>query len=74
MRLSDLQNKDIVNMSDGKRVGKIIDVVIDEAGNMLSLIIQRTKLFNMIPNNNESEVKWSQIKKIGEDVILIDLK
>ena len=28
MRLSDLQNKDIVNIEDGKKVGKIIDVPI----------------------------------------------
>ena len=48
MRLSDLQNKDIVNIKEGKRVGKIIDVLIDEQGNMKALIIQRLKLFNLI--------------------------
>ena len=30
MRLSDLQSKDIVNISDGRNVGNIIDVKIDE--------------------------------------------
>ena len=30
MRLSDLQNKDIVNVNDGKNIGSIIDVKIDE--------------------------------------------
>ena len=30
MRLSDLQDKDIVNISDGKKIGSIIDVNIDE--------------------------------------------
>lgn len=73
MRLSDLQSKDIVNIIDGKKVGKIIDVVIDDKGNMLSLVIQRTKMFRILPNGNEVEVKWDQIKKIGEDVILVNL-
>lgn len=73
MRLSDLQSKDIVNIIDGKKVGKIIDVVIDDRGNMLSLVIQRTKMFRILPNGNEVEVKWDQIKKIGEDVILVNL-
>lgn len=44
MRLSDLQDKDIVNVEDGKKIGKIIDVVIDEQGNMKALIVQRTKM------------------------------
>ena len=32
MRLSDLQSKDIVNVIDGKNIGNIIDVKIDEVG------------------------------------------
>lgn len=73
MRLSDLQDKDIVNVEDGKKIGKIIDVVIDEQGNMKSLIVQRTKMLNMFSNASEIEVKWNQIKKIGTDVILVNI-
>lgn len=73
MRLSDLQNKDIVNILDGKKIGKIIDVIIDEQGNMKALIVQRSKMFNVFSNQSEIEVKWEQIKKIGEDVILVNL-
>ncbi len=73
MRLSDLQDKDIVNVEDGKKIGKIIDVVIDEQGNMKSLIVQRTKMLNIFSNASEIEVKWNQIKKIGTDVILVNI-
>lgn len=73
MRLSDLQNKDIVSMIDGKKIGNIIDVSLDEQGKLISLIVAQNKLFHFF-NNNEIEVKWFQISKIGEDVILIDLK
>lgn len=73
MRLSDLQDKDIVNVEDGKKIGKIIDVVIDEQGNMKALIVQRTKMLNMFSNTSEIEVKWNQIKKIGTDVILVNI-
>lgn len=72
MRLSDLQNKDIVNIIDGKRIGNIIDVSLDETGKMISLIVSKSK-FNLF-NNSEMEIKWDQISKIGEDVILIDFK
>lgn len=74
MRLSDLQNKDIVNMEDGKKIGNIIDVVIDKEGNMESLIVQKAKFITSIfSNKDEMEVKWNQIQKIGEDVILVSM-
>lgn len=71
MHLSDLQSKDIVNIKDGKKIGNIVDVKIDNNGYMVSLIIQKNK-FNLFRGNDEEEIDWRQIKKIGEDVILVD--
>ena len=74
MNLSDLQSKDIINIKDGKRVGVIIDVVLDSNGNLEALIVQKSKILSSIfPVKDEFRVKWSQIKKIGEDVILVDV-
>jgi YlmC/YmxH family sporulation protein len=75
MKLSDLQRKDIVNINNGKKVGKIIDVEIDSNnGSMISLIVEKGRYFRSV-FNSESEVlvKFDQIKKMGEDVILVDL-
>lgn len=75
MRLSDLQNKDIVNMVDGKNVGNIIDVKIDEAtGNIVSFIIEPNKtFFSFFNRGSDTEIGWQSISKIGEDVILVKL-
>lgn len=74
MRLSDLQSKDIVALEDGKKIGNIIDVAIDDKGNMVALIVQKSKFLNNIfASQNEIEIKWSQVKKIGEDVILVNM-
>ncbi len=74
MRLSDLQNKDVVNLVDGKKVGNIIDVSIDLDGRMAELIVEKSKFFvSMFSNKNEIGIKWSQIEKIGEDVILVKI-
>lgn len=74
MRLSDLQSKDIVALEDGKKIGNIIDVSIDDRGNMVALIVQKSKFLNNIfSSQNEIEIKWSQVKKIGEDVILVNM-
>lgn len=43
MRLSDLQNKDVINMRDGKKIGNIIDITIEDNGNMHSLIVEHSK-------------------------------
>ena len=72
MNLSDLQSKDIINMLDGKKIGNIVDARFNVAtGNIEKLIIEPSKsLFSM--KNASLEIDFSKIKKIGEDVILID--
>ena len=71
MRLSELQSKKIISISDGKNVGSIIDVIINPSGNIEALVLESTKgLFNL---NKDLDMKilWKEIEKIGEDVILI---
>ena len=73
MRLSDLQSKDIVNVQDGKKIGNIVDIKINEQGDMEGLVVEQTKfLISMFSSRNEIEIKWNQIEKIGEDVILVN--
>lgn len=71
MQLSDLQTKEIIDISSGKRMGIIIDVIIDVNGKIKSLVLQekRLKKFSV---KEESEVTWEEIVKIGDDIILID--
>jgi len=75
MLLSELQNKTLINMMDGKNIGNIVDIKMDEkTGNVVSLIIEENKKgFSFSNKNNISEIKWENIKKIGEDVILISI-
>lgn len=75
MRLSELQSKYIVNMQDGKNIGNIVDVKINEQTGMIeSLIIEVSKgMFSFNRGLDESEIKWKSIAKIGEDVILVNI-
>ena len=74
MRLSDLQNKDIVSVSDGKNIGSIIDVNINNNGNIESLVIEANKKFLSFNKDNDYIIDWKDITKIGEDVILVHKK
>ncbi len=73
MRLSDLQNKDVVDIITGEKIGNIIDVEISiNTGNILKMIIYEKKgLINMLRGGEEVSITWPQIKKIGSDVILV---
>lgn len=74
MRLSDLQKKDVVNITDGTKIGKIIDIKIDSKGNMDGLIVEKSKfIISMFTSSGEIDIKWNQIEKIGEDVILVNI-
>lgn len=70
MRLSDLQTKEIINMTTGKRLGLIIDVIINAEGNIKSLILEEKKM-KRLSSREEHELDWKQIAKIGDDIILV---
>ncbi len=70
MRLSDLQTKEIINMTTGKKLGMIIDVIINNEGNIKSLILEEKRM-KRLSNREEYELDWKQIAKIGDDIILV---
>ena len=70
MRLSELQTKEIINMTTGKRLGLIIDVIVDINGSIKSLILEE-KRSRRIASREEYELDWKQIAKIGDDIILV---
>ena len=70
MRLSDLQTKEIINMTTGKRLGLIIDVIINAEGNIKSLILEEKKM-KRLSSREEYELDWNVFAKIGDDIILV---
>ena len=75
MKLSDLQNKTIVNLIDGKNIGIIIDATVDEKGTIIDLMVEKKKFFWQIFSSKKTVyVRWENIDKIGEDVILVNIE
>lgn len=75
MMISELQNKDVVALEDGKKIGSIIDAAVDKDGNITSLIVQKKHFFlNIFARSDEVEIKWNEVNKIGTDVILVNIK
>lgn len=74
MKLSELQDKDIVNINDGKKVGKIVDARINSDGFIEYLVVdERKNIRNILSSNSDINISFKQIKRIGSDVILVEL-
>lgn len=75
MHMSELQTKEIIDISSGKRVGSISDLIVDSKGNITKLLLDK-KIGKRLLNNykEDTELSWSQIIKIGDDIILVDTR
>lgn len=74
MRISELQDKDVINLNDGKKIGNIVDLNIDEDGKTLDIVVEATSFLSNIFNGKIIEIKWNHIEKIGKDVILVNIE
>ena len=74
MNLSDLQTKEIIDISTGRRIGSIIDVLVDKSGSIIKLILEEKRPSRKLFSNGKDEISisWSQIVKIGDDIILVE--
>lgn len=74
MLLGDLQAKDVVNVVDGSKLGRISNLDIDPVnGKILSIIVQTNmRLVNIFTGNNNVVIPWNQIVKIGGEVIIVN--
>ena len=72
LNLSDLQRKDIVNILDGKRLGRIVDAEINDSGTIIHFVIEPRRFFHLFHFKEDVLITFNQIKKIGEDVILVE--
>lgn len=73
MKISDLQAKDIVNLETGKRLGHLTDLDLNlETGQIESMIISSSgKMMGFFGKDEEVIIPWTNIIKIGSDVILV---
>ncbi|MDW7651033.1 MAG: YlmC/YmxH family sporulation protein [Bacillota bacterium] len=76
MELSRLSRKEIINLHDGSRLGYVgeSDLVInDRTGDIESIIIMPKGVGMKMRSVRELVIPWSSIKKIGEEVLIVDI-
>lgn len=77
MRLSELSGKEVINITDGARLGVIEDCNLSfdtRTGAINSLFLpRRGGLFQLFGDSKESVIPWHCVRRIGDEVIITDL-
>ncbi len=75
MRICDLKQKEVINAKDCKRLGFVCDVDFNiENGCILAIIVPGPGCFcGFLGREKEYVIPFCNIKKIGEDIILVDV-
>ena len=71
----DFKHKEVVNITDGRRLGYVQDVTADlETGVITSIIVPgNNKILNIFSSANDIVIPWTKIKCIGDDIILVEI-
>ena len=74
-RIEDLKQKEVINIQDGSRLGFVSDVDINvKTGCIINIIVDGPcKVFGLFGKDTEYVINWCDIKKIGDDIILVDV-
>ena len=73
-RIRDLRCKEVINISDGCRLGFVsdVDVRIPE-GQVIAIVVNGPcRFFGLFGRGEEFYIPWECIQRIGDDIILID--
>ncbi|WP_313798750.1 YlmC/YmxH family sporulation protein [Cytobacillus sp.] len=76
IKISEFQLKDVVNVSNGRKLGNIGDIDINiQTGKIDAVIIGGAgKVLGFFGRDDDIVIPWKNILKIGEDVILVRYK
>lgn len=71
----DFKHKEVINITDAKRLGYVQDVNAElDSGTITSIVVPgNSKVFNIFSSDQTIVIPWSRIKCIGEDIILVEI-
>lgn len=72
---SDIRQKDVINITNGRRLGSIVDMNFSSDGRISSIAVPGPFNFLNFFRGSRADIviPWESIVKIGEDVILVRL-
>lgn len=75
-RVTDLRCKEVINVTDGMRLGYIADVEVRiPEGHVVALVVPGPcKFFGLFGRKDDYVIPWECIRRMGEDIVLVELE
>lgn len=76
MRFTELQCKEVICVSDGRRLGFITDVKVEvPEGEIAAIIVPGPcRFLGLFGRKDDFVIPWNCICRIGPDIVLVDAK
>ena len=76
MKFTELQCKEVICVSDGRRLGFVTDVLVEMPEGTVSAIVVPgpCRILGVAGRRDDFVIPWSCIRRIGPDIVLVDTK
>ena len=76
IRITELHCKEVICISDGRRLGFISDARIElPEGRIVAIIVPGPcRYFGLLGRRDDYVIPWHRICRIGPDIVLVDIK
>ncbi len=76
MKMSELRCKEVICVGDGRRLGFVSDVQIEiPEGTVCAVVVPGPcRFWGLFGRKDDFVIPWCCIKRIGPDIILVDVK
>ena len=71
----ELRAKMVINVIDGKALGRIVDIVFSrESSRVIGVVVPGDKCFRILGKKGDIFIPFDKIVRIGLDVVLVELR
>ena len=76
IRVTELHCKEVICVADGRRLGFVTDVEVElPKGHVIAIVVPGPcRFLGIFGRRDDFVIPWGCIRKIGPDIILVDIK
>lgn len=73
-RISDMHEKEVINICDGTRLGFVDDLEVDTCTAQITALVigGNNRLFGLLGRESDVVIQWKDIEVIGDETILVN--